>query len=306
MAWRVVAIENPAKLSLKDNKLVIKQAEEVALPLEDINSLIIDNRQVNLTTSILTALSEFSVNTLICDERHLPTTIILPHGQASRGSKNARLQVNMGEALRKQLWRKNIIQKIKNQAALLQKNNFILEAENLDRLASTVRSGDAGNNEATAARCYFNVLLGDATRRKPLWYNSALNYGYAIVRGSIARAVVARGLVTEIGINHHSELNQYNLVDDLIEPFRPLVDDYILNKVALLHVGEESDVSLNKDDRHRIIDVLNQYGIIIDKRYTIKHLTDMTVESFIKAISEDDAEFFTLPQLMMSGKYDSI
>lgn len=295
MAWRVITIENPAKLSLRDNKLVIKQNAEVALPLEDIDSLIVDNSEIILTVNIISALSKFNVNVLICDEKHLPATVILPHGQASRGSRNARNQLNMGEVLRKQLWRKNIMQKIKNQAIVLRKNGNFSEAEKLNKLASTVRSGDAGNNEAAAARCYFDTLLGDATRRKPLWHNSALNYGYAIVRGSIARAVAARGLITELGINHHSELNQYNLVDDLIEAFRPLVDNYILSIVSLRHIDEESDASLSKEDRHNIIDVINQYGIIIDKRYTIKHLTDMVVESFINAISEDNVELFILP-----------
>lgn len=297
MAWRVVVIENPAKLSFRDNKLIIKQDEEVALPLEDIDSLIIDNREIILTANILSALAKFGINALVCDDKHLPATVILPHGQASRGSKNARNQLAMGEALRKQLWRKNIIQKIKNQSAVLRKNDFIVEADKLDLLASTVRSGDVGNNEATAARLYFDTLLGDATRRKPMWHNSALNYGYAIVRGSIARAVAARGLITELGINHHSELNQYNLVDDLIESFRPLVDDYILAKVAPCHAGDECDSSLSKNDRHNIIDIINQYGIIIDKRYTVKHLTDMVVESFINAISKDDVEQLALPSL---------
>lgn len=297
MAWRVVAIENPARLSLKDNKLIIKQDSEVAFPLEDIDSLIIDNREIVLTANIMSALSKFGVNALICDEKHLPATIILPHGQASRGSKNARQQINMGEALRKQLWRKNIRQKIRNQAAVLRKSNYNSEAERLEKLASTVRSGDVGNNEAIAARIYFDILLGDATRRKPLWYNSALNYGYAIVRGSLARAIAARGLIAEIGINHHSELNQYNLVDDLIESFRPLVDNYVLNVVALRYIGEEPDSSLSKEDRHHIIDVMNQHGIIIDRRYTIKHLTDMVTESFIKAISEDNVELLTLPSI---------
>lgn len=297
MAWRVVVIENPARLGFKDNKLVIKQDEEVALPLEDIDSLVIDNHGVVLTANILTALSQFDINTLICDEKHLPATVILPHGQASRGSKNARQQLTIGEALRKQLWRKNIIQKIKNQSTVLRKNNLYTEASKLDKLASTVRSGDTGNNEATAARLYFDTLLGDATRRKPIWHNSALNYGYAIVRSSLARAIAARGLITEIGINHHSELNQYNLVDDLIESFRPLVDDYVLSKVAFCHIGDDNDSSLSKSDRHNIVDIMNQYGIMANKRYTIKHLTEMVTESFINAISKDDVEQFVLPHV---------
>lgn len=297
MAWRVVAIENPAKLSLKDNKLVIKQDDEVLLPLEDIDSLIIDNQRVILTTRILSAMSEFGVNVLICDDKHLPSTIILPHGRASRGSKNARQQLSMGEALRKQLWRENIIQKIKNQAIVLRKNSFVTESDKLEKLATTVRSGDVGNNEATAARLYFDTLLGDATRRIPMWYNSALNYGYAIVRGSLARAVAARGLITEIGINHHSELNQYNLVDDLIESFRPLVDDYVIKRVAPFRIGDEYDSNLSVEDRHRIIDVLNQYGIMIDRRYTIKHLTDMVVEGFMETIMNDNAKIWALPSI---------
>ncbi len=297
MSWRVIIIENPAKLSFKDNKLVIRQDEEVSLTLEDIDSLIIDNREIILTANILAALAEFNVNTLICDDKHLPATIILPHGQASRGTKNARNQLMMKEALRKQLWRANIIQKIKNQATVLRKNNFEIEANRLDKLASTVRSGDVGNNEAIAARLYFNTLLGDATRRKPMWYNSALNYGYAVVRSSLAQAVAARGLITEIGINHHSELNQYNLVDDLIESLRPLVDNYILSKIACTHLGNKDDMALSKNDRHDLIDVLNQYGIMIDKRYMIKHLTNMIVDGFLNAISKDDAKFFNLPSV---------
>lgn len=297
MSWRVVVIENPAKLSFKDNKLVIVQDGEIALPLEDIDTLIVDHREVILTANILAALAEFGVNALICDEKHLPATIILPHGQASRGTKHARLQLAMSEPMRKQLWRKNIMQKIKNQAMVLRKHDFAEAAEKLEKLSATVRSGDVGNNEAVAARIYFDVLLGDATRRKPMWHNSALNYGYAIVRGSLARAVAARGLVAELGIDHHSELNQYNLVDDLIETLRPLVDDYILSRIAINHVGDADDAALTKADRHQIVDILNQYGIMVDKRYTIKHLTDRVVESFINAISQNDAELLHLPSL---------
>lgn len=298
MAWRVVAIEKPAKLSLRDNKLVIKQDEEVALPLEDIDSLIIDNREVILTANIITALAQFDVNTLICDEKHLPSTIILPHGKAARSSKNARTQLGISEPLRKQLWRKNIIHKISNQADVLEKYNYIDAATRLRKLASTVRSGDVANNEGVAARIYFDALLGDATRREPMWYNSALNYAYAIVRGSIARSVASRGLITELGINHHSELNQYNLVDDLIESFRPLVDDYVLSKVAVSHLGDKYDSALTKVDRHLLIDVLNQYGIMVDRRYTIKHLAEMVVGSFLDSILKDSVEPFNLPQLI--------
>lgn len=297
MAWRTIVIENPAKLSLKDNKLVITQDEQVSLPLEDIDSLVIDSHEIIVTVNILASLAKFGVNTIICDSKHLPATIVLPHGQASRGTKNARHQLGIGEALRKQLWRKNIMQKISNQAEVLRRNDYIELSKRLEKLSATVRSGDVSNNEAVAARLYFDALLGDATRRKPLWYNSALNYGYALVRSSLARAVASRGLITEIGINHHSELNQYNLVDDLIESFRPLVDNYVLSKVHTIRREDEYDAILSQEDRKYLVDVLNEYGIINNKRYTIKHLTDMVVESFVNAISQDEVDLFRLPDI---------
>lgn len=298
MAWRVIGIEKPAKLSLRDNKLVITQDEEVAFPLEDIDSVVIDNREVVMTVNVIAALSQFDINALICDEKHMPSTIILPHGKAARSSKNARTQLGISEPLRKQLWRKNIMQKINNQADALDKHNHLESATRLRKLASTVRSGDVSNNEGVAARIYFDALLGDATRREPMWYNSALNYAYAIVRGSIARSAAARGLITELGINHHSELNQYNLIDDLIESFRPLVDDYVLSKVAPFHLGDEYDSNLTKNDRHLLLDVINQYGIIIDRRYAVKHLAEITVGSFLDSILDDSIEPFKLPKLI--------
>ncbi|MDO5480906.1 MAG: type II CRISPR-associated endonuclease Cas1 [Candidatus Saccharibacteria bacterium] len=296
MGWRVIIIENPAKLSLKDNKLVIEQEEKVNIPLEDIDSLVIDASGIVLTKNIITALSEKDVNVLFCDEKHLPCSTILPYSQASRGAKLARAQLNMSEPNRKQLWRKNIIQKITNQADVLKK--FGYEHEDLRKLANTVRSGDTGNNESTAARFYFSRLLGDATRRKPMWHNSALNYGYAIIRSSIAREVAARGFISMIGINHHSELNQFNLVDDLIECFRPIVDDYVLSEVALNHINN-ADSSLSSEDRRAIIDILNKNDIIYNKKFEIKLSISKMVESFAKAVLEEDTGLFELPKVLI-------
>lgn len=296
MGWRVVSIENPAKLSLKDNKLVIEQEEKVALPLEDIDSLMIDGGGIVLSKNIITALSKNGVNVLMCDDKHLPSSILVPYSQASRGVKTARAQLNMPEATRKQLWRKNIMQKITNQADVLEK--FGHEHDDLRELAKTVRSGDVGNNESTAARLYFDRLLGDATRRKPMWHNSALNYGYAIVRGAIARNVAARGLIAMVGINHHSELNQYNLVDDLIESFRPIVDEYILSTVAIHHVGKDEDDRLSGEDRRFILDILNNNDIMCGKKCDVKFTINKVVESFTKAILEDDVEAFELPRIL--------
>lgn len=294
MGWRVVAIEKPSRLSLKDNKLVIEQDEPVQIPLEDIDSLDIDGDGIVLTKNIITSLADFGVNVLLCDEKHLPCSVILPYSQASRGVKNAKAQINMLESSRKQLWRKNIMQKIESQADVLQKNGY--RDDDLRQLAKTVRSGDVGNNESVAARLYFDRLLGDATRRKSMWINSALNYGYAIVRSLIAREVASRGLITEIGINHRSELNQFNLVDDLIECYRPIIDDYVLREVLPGHTLD-GDEKLTQNDRHVLIDILNKYCIICNKKFEIKNSVGEVVDSFIKAIYDNDANEFELPRI---------
>ena len=272
MAWRTIYIENPAKLSFKDNKLVIAQDEEIRFPLEDIDTLVLDSYGITISQNLLSELAKDKICTICCDEKHLPCAINVPYSQASRGSKNAKAQLLLPETTRKHLWRRNIIQKITNQADILGKNN--LRNDDLRELAKTVRTDDMGNNESTAARLYFARLLEDATRRKPTWNNAALNYGYAIVRGNIARSVASRGLVAMIGINHRSELNQYNLVDDLIESLRPIVDDFILSKVAPKHIGDNNDEFLDQNDRHLIIDIFNNYGIIYDKKYTVRDLCD--------------------------------
>ncbi|MBR3164177.1 type II CRISPR-associated endonuclease Cas1 [Candidatus Saccharibacteria bacterium] len=293
MAWRSVVIENPAHLKLRDNKMIIRQEEDVAIPLEDISTLVLDSYGITISQNLLAELSSAGVSTVICDSKHLPSATLMPYSQASRGAKVAKVQLSLSAPTKKQLWRKNIIQKIANQAAILAKNNY--PSEDLVELSRTVRSGDISNNESTAARIYFDRLLQDSTRRKPTWFNSALNYGYAIVRSNIARSIAAHGLIASVGINHHSELNQYNLVDDLIESFRPLVDDFIVSTAASRHISTDDFEVLSKTDRHLIVDILNQNVIIQSRKYPIRLATDIMVDSFVKAISEDDVDELLLP-----------
>ena len=294
MAWRVIGISNPARLSVKDNQLVIAQDESVNLPIEDIDALILDSYGVTLTANLVTELSSSGTTVIVCDEKHLPSSVILPYSQHSRQAKVSRQQLAMGQALKKQLWRRIVVQKISNQADVLQQFNY--DSEPLRKIAGEVRSGDIDNRESLAARIYFADLLDDATRRKPTWYNAALNYGYAMVRSHIARHIAARGLVASQGIFHRSELNSFNLADDLIEPYRAAVDEYILSHVAPFHVGED-DANLTSKDRREIIDVLNYNISINDKKYSIKHAVERNVESFIQCIDQDSSDYLVLPKL---------
>ena len=294
MAWRVVAIENPARLSLRDNQLVIAQDVEATLPIEDLDTLVLDSYGITTTANLLTALATKSTTTVICDEKHLPASVLLPYSQHSRQAKVSRQQLAMSQPLKKQLWQHVVEQKIVNQADVLRMVG--LDDMSIRKHASDVKSGDTSNRESIAARIYFDQLLDDATRRKPIWHNAALNYGYAMVRSHIARHIAARGLVTSQGIFHHNELNSFNLADDLIEPYRAAVDLYILEKVTPLHVGDH-DASLTKHDRQLIIDILNYYVIINGKKFTVKHAIERTVESFIECIEAKEVRKLLLPKI---------
>ncbi len=294
MAWRVVAIENPARLSLRDNQLVIAQDVEATLPIEDLDTLVLDSYGITTTANLLTALATKSTTTVICDEKHLPASVLLPYSQHSRQAKVSRQQLAMSQPLKKQLWQHVVEQKIVNQADVLRMVG--LDDMSIRKHASDVKSGDTSNRESIAARIYFDQLLDDATRRKPIWHNAALNYGYAMVRSHIARHIAARGLVASQGIFHHNELNSFNLADDLIEPYRAAVDLYILEKVAPLHVGDR-DTSLTKHDCQLIIDILNYYVIMNGKKFTIKHAIERTVESFIECIEVKEARKLILPKI---------
>lgn len=294
MAWRVVAIENPARLSLRDNQLVIAQDVEATLPIEDLDTLVLDSYGITTTANLLTALATKSTTTVICDDNHLPASVLLPYSQHSRQAKVSRQQLAMSQPLKKQLWQRVVEQKIVNQADVLRMVG--LDDMSIRKHASDVKSGDTSNRESIAARIYFDQLLDDATRRKPIWHNAALNYGYAMVRSHIARHIAARGLVASQGIFHHNELNSFNLADDLIEPYRAAVDLYVLEKVAPLHVGD-CDASLTKHDRQLIIDILNYYVIMNNKKFTIKHAIERTVESFIECIEVKEARKLLLPKI---------
>ena len=296
MAWRVVAIENPARLSVRDNQLVIAQEMESTLPIEDIDALILDNYGSTITTNLLTALATKGTTTVICDEKHLPASVLLPYSQHSRQAKVSRQQLSMSQPLKKQLWQQIIISKITNQADVLRSRG--LDDSNLRSLANDVKSGDTSNRESIAARIYFDQILGDATRRKPIWHNAALNYGYAMVRSHIARHIAARGLVASQGLFHHNELNSFNLADDLIEPYRAVVDMYILENIAPYHTGD-LDSSLTKHDRQLAIDILNYYVIMNGKKFTVRHSVERTVESFIECIETKEADKLLLPKTVL-------
>lgn len=226
MIKRIVEISNPARISLKREQLIIEGVDQDRnqVPLEDLALLLIDERSVILTHAILVACAEREVMVVLCDDRHLPCSMILPLEGNTLQAKILRDQIATSEPLKKRLWQSMIRAKLRGQMRVLDHTNQ--SGHLIGHFIDKVQSGDPNNVEAQAARAYWPALFGKDFRRD--WdlvgINALLNYGYAILRAGVARAVVGAGLHPSLGIHHHNQYNTFALADDLIEPFRPIID----------------------------------------------------------------------------------
>ena len=234
MIKRTLYFGNPGFLKLKDKQLSVEttvdgETKTALIPVEDIGIVIIDNQQITITSGLIQALQENNVALITCDSRHMPQSMLLPLEGNSIQQERYDNQLAATEPLKKQLWQQTVIQKIKNQGASLDSLN--LKSNYLIPLHRNVKSGDTDNCEATAAIYYWQTIFkhvdGFVRHREGPPPNNFLNYGYAILRGTMARSIVAAGLLPTLGIFHKNRYNAYCLADDLMEPYRPYVDQIV-------------------------------------------------------------------------------
>ena len=248
---------NPAYLSLKDRQLVIRlpdKEQSITRPIEDIGVVVIDNKQITLTSGLIEALLGNNCALITCDSSHLPVGLMLPLCGNTTQSERFRHQLSASLPLKKQLWQQTISQKIANQAQVL-KGCFGVEVGNMLNWSKNVKSGDSDNLEARAAAYYWrnmfddeDVFIRDRDGDPP---NNLLNYGYAILRAIVARALVSSGLLPTMGIHHHNRYNAYCLADDIMEPYRPYVDELVVN------IRKEFDDTdfLDKEIKKRLLSI---------------------------------------------------
>lgn len=255
MGWRSVVISQGAYLSYKDRALCVKLEEtDARVPLEDVSVIVVDHPQVTLTSSLLSACAEQQIAVIMVGADHHPNGVLLPFFPHSRALKTLRAQLAMRVPTRKQLRQIIVQQKIHNQAVLLKQQGHAEAAGKLGRLGAKVRSGDPDNFEAQAAQNYFRPLFGsDFRRSQERFYNAALNYGYAVLRAALARTLVSYGFVPALGLFHDNEQNSFNLADDLIEPFRPILDWWVLS-----HFSQEENKELGRMDKATLVSLLHQ------------------------------------------------
>ena len=247
MIKRTLCFSNPAYLSLKNEQLVIKlpQVEKNdelpdsfkeqavhTIPIEDIGVMVLDNKQITFTQGLMEALLENNCAIITCDKSHLPVGLMLPLCGNTTQNERFRQQLDASLPLKKQLWQQTVQAKIRNQAAVLA-NRRGAETGNMRKWIAEVRSGDPDNLEGRAAAYYWKNMFpevdGFTRDRDGVSPNNLLNYGYAILRAVIARVLVASGMLPTLGIHHHNRYNAYCLADDIMEPYRPYVDELVLN-----------------------------------------------------------------------------
>jgi CRISPR-associated protein Cas1 len=236
MIKRTLYFGNPAYLSTHNEQVVIKLPEsedKKTIPIEDTAIVILDNQQITISQALMAKLLENNVALITCDTTHHPIGLLLNLDGHSLQSQKFQAQLSCSKPLLKQLWQQTIIAKIENQAALLQTQK--VETSNMKRWMLDVKSGDTSNREARAAIYYWSKLFmqfPDFTRdRYGLPPNNLLNYGYAILRAIVARNLVGSGLLPTLGIHHRNQYNAYCLADDIMEPYRPFVDQLVLKLV---------------------------------------------------------------------------
>lgn len=236
MIKRTLYIGNPAYLKLKDNQLQVIDPEtrEVkgSAPIEDLAFLVLDNYQITLSHQLIVALQGNNVAIISCDAQHLPFGLMLPMSGHVEHSERLKVQINVSEPLRKQLWKQTVEAKISQQMLLLKKLGK--EYEPMTEYLNAVKTGDSTNMEGIAAQYYWKRMYENFSReREGEAPNNFLNYGYSIIRSIVARALVSSGLHPTIGLFHRNKYNPYCLADDIMEPYRPYVDELVYGLMNL-------------------------------------------------------------------------
>lgn len=276
-------ISRPAKLRREHFSLAIEQEQTAFVPFEDIAVIVLNHREINLSHPVLSACAEYGISLFSTGDNHQPSGVFLPFLPHSRTNRVMRLQLDVARPLAKQAWANIVRRKIENQAACLR----LARREGADRLdsyARRVRSGDVENLEGQAAAFYFVRLFGPGFQRAAeRWANAALDYGYAVLRGAIARGLVAHGLHPTLGLFHDSEQNAFNLADDLIEPFRPLVDLHVFKHPP----ATEGD--LLPADKATLVALLNVDVGMPQGVMSVLSAVEYAVESLVRLFEEDDS-----------------
>lgn len=282
MGYRQVVIKKCEKLNLEDRQLIInKEDNSYKVPLEDINFVLIEDNKTVITSKILAAFGEEGICLIVCDDKFEPISIMYPYNYHFKQLENIEKQLALDDESKKIVWKEIVKAKIENEIAVLcQTSKEERVIDKLSQYVKEIKLGDETNREGLAAKMYFKSLFGSEFIR---FYddaiNAALNYAYQIVKSSIIRTLSIYGLNSYLGVNHKSKVNNFNLVYDLIEPYRSIVDLYIYK------IKNNLTLPLSFGIRKELINILNIPVVSNNMKCTLEYSIEVLVKSYIKTIS---------------------
>ena len=294
MIKQTLLLTSPVALSLKYGQLVITSKEEdksLTRPIEDIGFVVIDNPMISLTVPLLNELCKNNVAVIFCDNKQMPQSMLMPLEANSTLQESYRFQLDASIPLKKQMWKQLVEAKIKNQAALLDRVGK--EGNELRPFYMNVKSGDSDNREGAAAHIYWPRLFdgGFKRDREGVPPNAFLNYGYSVLRAAVARAIVGSGLFPAFGIFHRNRYNAFPLADDLMEPYRPFVDEIVFNLSK-----QSQGIELDKQSKAKILRVLFADVNIGKVTRPLEVALSITTASVVKMF-KGDVQKLSLPRM---------
>lgn len=286
MGFRTVVVNSRSKLECRLNFLIVRGETEKRIYINEINTLIVQSTAVSLTAALLSELVRNNVKVVFCDEKCNPSSELLPYYGSHNTSKRIKIQTGWTQEIKDEVWKVLIAKKITSQSELLKKRGFETESIMLEEYAADVTPGDKTNREGHAAKVYFNCILPEGvTRRGGGFINGCLNYGYAVLLSAINREIVASGYMTQIGVWHDNEFNEFNLGSDMIEPLRTIIDETALTI-------EPGDATF----KHTMAGALNYEVTFADKKTTLDVAVRQYVKSVLYALEVNDPDEVTFPK----------
>ena len=281
MTWRIVEISSNSKLEYKLNYLVVRTPFEIRkVYIPEIAVLIIESTAVSLTATLLCELTKRKIKVIFCDEKRNPYSELIPYYGSHDTVRKLRFQFGWSEELVEGAWTKIVYDKISKQRDVLQRRGLVDRASLLNEYLSQIESYDLSNREGHAAKVYFNSLFGnDFSRKGACVTNAALDYGYTILLSAFNREISISGYYTQIGIFHDNVFNPFNLASDLMESFRPIVDEFVVS----------SDfIEFNSEQKVKIVNLLNSYVHINGKQNHLINAIRLYVQAFFDAMENRD------------------
>jgi len=297
---QVLYISSPCYLSIKDKNIIVSTEKDGAtrVPIDDVSVVVLENNYSSMSSAFMSHLAEKNIVLFTCDSSFMPNGIFLPFHQHSRYTEVSNLQLEWSEPFKKSIWKKVVTNKVENQISLLKDYEF--NTFEMTPYLSKIKSGDSTNVEAIVASYYWSIIFSNTlyyyTRNMDDIRNSALNYGYAIVRSAVARGLVASGFTPFFGLHHKNKLNSFNLVDDMMEVFRCVVD----REVYVMFEEEGlADEVLTKEIKRRLISLLEATFIIDNKKYSMLSAITTYVDSLKRATKLKDSDL--LVKVVLDG-----